>query len=245
MTNKDDNIYSKVLSNVNAFKFDQRVANVFTDMISRSVPGYAQILDLLPTLTRQFQFPKHVYYDLGCSLGAGMVAMAEGLRDIDCDIVGVDNSTAMLAKASPVLTQHFSNITPRYHLYDDDLNNIELKPSGMVLMNFTLQFIPLNMRQALIEKIFASLAEGGAFILSEKINFSDDTTNSVLTDIHHQFKADQGYSQLEISQKRDAIENVLIPEPLESHINRLKEAGFSVVTPWIQNLQFISILAIK
>ena len=245
MTNNNDHIYSEKLSTVDTFEFDQRVVNVFNDMISRSVPGYSQILNLLPTLTRCFQFPNHNYYDLGCSLGAGMIAMAEGLKNIECDIVGVDNSTAMLEEASPILQQQLNGFTPKYHLLNEDLTTIKLKPAGMVLMNFTLQFIAIEKRKSLIDKIFTSLVEGGAFILSEKINFKDPATNSVLIDIHHQFKADQGYSQLEISQKRDAIENILIPEPLQSHIERLKKAGFSVVTPWIQNLQFISILAIK
>jgi len=245
MMNNNDHIYNEKLSTINTFKFDQRVVNVFNDMISRSVPGYTQIINLLPSLTRCFQFPNLHYYDLGCSLGAGMIAMAKGLKEVECDIVGIDNSTAMLEKASPILNQQLHGFTPNHQLLSEDLNKTNLEPAGMVLMNFTLQFIAIQNRKSLIDKIYTSLVEGGAFILSEKISFADDTTNSVLIDIHHQFKADQGYSQLEISQKRDALENVLIPEPLESHMDRLKEAGFSVVTPWIQNLQFISILAIK
>jgi len=245
MTVIEDNIYQQPLNTMIKFEFDHRVANVFTDMISRSVPGYEQILGLLPTISKCFQFPNHHYYDLGCSLGAGMVAMAEGLKEVECDIVGIDNSEAMIEKASPLLKKQLSGIKPKYHLQHDDLNNIALLPAGMVLMNFTLQFIELEKRGALINKIFDCLTKGGVFILSEKICFSDPITNTTLIDIHHQFKADQGYSQLEISQKRDAIENVLIPEPLELHVKRLKKAGFTIVTPWIQNLQFISILAIK
>ena len=115
----------------------------------------------------------------------------------------------------------------------------------MVLLNFTLQFIPVEQRDQVIKNTADGLNQGGALILSEKICFADQATNSKMIDIHHRYKADQGYSQLEISQKRDAIENVLIPETLDTHLNRLKYAGFTIVSPWLQNLQFVSILAIK
>jgi tRNA (cmo5U34)-methyltransferase len=132
-----------------------------------------------------------------------------------------------------------------YSLLEQDLLDTKIESAAMVLMNFTLQFVPLIKRDCLIEKIYAGLLDGGSLVLSEKIRFDDDKTNNALIDIHHQYKSDQGYSQMEISQKRDAIVNVLIPETLEAHVKRLKSAGFNVVTPWVQNLQFISILAIK
>jgi tRNA (cmo5U34)-methyltransferase len=246
-TNKDQIYRSAQPANrakPGSFVFDQRVASVFADMISRSVPGYQQILEMLPTLTRQFKVADSNYYDLGCSLGAGMLAMSEGLDQMSGHIIGIDNSLAMIEQAKQNLTELDSK-TSRYSLLEKDLLETEIESAAMVLMNFTLQFIPLAQRNALIEKIYAGLLSGGSLVLSEKIKFDNDKTNNALIDIHHQYKADQGYSQMEISQKRDAIENVLIAETLETHTKRLKNAGFSVVTPWVQNLQFISILAIK
>lgn len=227
-----------------SFVFDERVAAVFNDMISRSVPGYQQILEMLPTLTRQFANQNSNYYDLGCSLGAGMLAMAEGLGSSKGKLVGIDNSSAMINKA----TSNLSLIKSKgfeFSLIEQDLMDTQINSAAMVLMNFTLQFIALNRRDELIKNIYCGLLDGGSLVLSEKIKFDDHKTNSALIDIHHQYKSDQGYSQMEIAQKRDAIENVLIPETLETHVYRLKKAGFSVVTPWVQNLQFISILAIK
>ena len=259
MISKYDNIYQTEHSEIRSFTFDARVADVFGDMISRSVPGYTQILSLLPTLTKQFAFKDHAYYDLGCSLGASMIAMAQGLHDTDYRIIGIDNSEAMLSRAKPLLeryqkqnhsetnnTDESHNVQfQKFQLECQDLTQFPLEPAAMVVMNFTLQFIALEQRDELIDKIYAALASGGALVISEKVSFSDPAVAQTLTELHHQFKADQGYSQLEISQKRDAIENVLIPESLDTHITRLKRSGFSVVTPWIQNLQFISILAIK
>ena len=234
-----------------SFVFDARVASVFEDMISRSVPGYQQILEMLPTLVRQCQKKQQQnsisnYYDLGCSLGAGMLAMAQGIeaKTANTKLIGIDNSEAMISQAN----DNLSTLTSQkldYQLCKQDLLSTELQSGIMVLMNFTLQFIALEHRDKLVKSIHQGMLSGGYFILSEKIKFDSKATNQALIDIHHQFKADQGYSELEISQKRDAIENVLIPETLDSHISRLQRAGFRVVTPWVQNLQFISILAIK
>ncbi len=240
--NETDRIYANTKAARGSFKFDKRVASVFEDMISRSVPGYRQILELLPTLTRRFEFANQNYYDLGCSLGAGLLAINQGLGKTPATLIGVDNSSAMITQAKHNLaTISEQNLT----LLEEDLLKVKIERAAMVLMNFTLQFIPLSERASLIGKIFSGMHAGGALILSEKITFDNEQTNSALTAIHHQFKADQGYSDLEIAQKRDAIENVLIPETLDAHTQRLKKAGFSVVTPWVQNLQFVSILAIK
>ena len=252
MSDKIDNIYRQTsqqegspLSPTGSFRFDARVADVFNDMISRSVPGYSQILNMLPTLTKQLKQPSSNYYDLGCSLGAGMLAMAQGFETeelTDTNIIGIDNSTAMLNQARNKLSA-FKDVP--FKLKEQDIQSSDIDNAAIVLMNFTLQFIPLNDRMSMINKIFHGLHDGGALILSEKIKFKESSTHDLLTDIHHQYKADQGYSQLEIAQKRDAIENVLIPETLDAHTQRLKGAGFRIITPWVQNLQFISILAIK
>lgn len=256
MTNKIDQIYKTSSAKPGGFIFDAHVVDVFADMISRSVPGYQQILEMLPTLTRQFRSENANYYDLGCSLGAGMLAMHEGLGQQQGALIGVDNSAAMIEQArvnlsplsqketaKPRVSGQENALTVR--LLEQNLLEANIENAAMVLMNFTLQFIPINKRDDIILAVYNGLNAGGAFVLSEKIKFDNRLTNQFLTDIHHQYKADQGYSQLEIAQKRDAIENVLIPETLSAHTNRLEKAGFRAITPWVQNLQFISILAIK
>lgn len=247
MTNKIDQIYQTMPAKLGSFSFDARVANVFNDMISRSVPGYQQILEMLPTLARQFRSNNANYYDLGCSLGAGLLAMSEGLKNLNSTLIGVDNSSAMIDQAqanlSPLSDILGGDLTIEF--LKQDLLNTRITNAAIVLMNFTLQFIPIEKRDGILKAIYSGLNNGGALILSEKIKFDDSRTNQVLIDIHHQYKSDQGYSELEIAQKRDAIINVLIPETLDTHVSRLEKVGFSVITPWVQNLQFISILAIK
>ncbi|MCH2191392.1 MAG: carboxy-S-adenosyl-L-methionine synthase CmoA [Gammaproteobacteria bacterium] len=248
MSQQKDKLYAKTRDQVGRFKFDDKVASVFSDMISRSVPSYQPILSMLPTITREFRQNGANYYDLGCSLGAGLHAMSEGLKDtiglddISGNLIGIDTSRAMIERAKDYRCPYsnLSVIFTEANILDSAVNN-----AAMVLLNFTLQFLPLESRENLLGKVYDGLNPGGALILSEKICYEDAATDSKMIDIHHRYKADQGYSQLEISQKRDAIENVLIPETLETHINRLSQVGFSIVTPWHQNLQFISILAIK
>lgn len=250
MVKNRDQMYLNKLGNVDKFIFDDKVASVFEDMISRSVPGYDQILQLVPTLVKRFKHLDGNCYDLGCSLGAGMAAIAQGYEDSNSietgstNIIGIDTSSDMLSEAKNLLSKtNFQNT--KFELRCENITNNAIERAALVLMNFTLQFIPLDQRDKLIQSIFKNLVAGGALVLSEKIKFADSATDQTLIDLHHQFKADQGYSDLEISQKREAIDDVLIPETLESHINRLQEAGFKITTPWIQNLQFISILAIK
>lgn len=248
MKHPKDTIFAEVKENLTPFRFDDSVASVFNDMISRSVPSYQPILSMLPTITRQFRKNEVNYYDLGCSLGAGLHAMAEGLKHTDnlenvkADLIGVDTSKAMLERARSYECP-YDNVSISF--IEQDIMQTPIENAAMVLMNFTLQFIPVEQRDRMIQSIANGLNPDGVLILSEKVCYSDKATNDTMIDIHHRYKADQGYSQLEISQKRDAIENVLIPETLETHLNRLKRAGFSVITPWLQNLQFISILAIK
>ncbi len=165
--------------------------------------------------------------------------MSQGLDGCEAKLIGVDNSAAMIEQANTNLAGSNAELIER------DVMDTKLTNAGMVLMNFTLQFIPVELRDELLRRIYIGLVDGGVLVLSEKIRFDDEATNQTLTNIHHQYKADQGYSEMEIAKKRDAIVNVLIPETLDSHLTRLHQAGFKVATPWVQNLQFISILAIK
>lgn len=243
-TRKKDKIYSSPLAEVADFEFDSQVADVFADMINRSVPGYGNIINLLGSITKNFAQENSYYYDLGCSLGACTLAMRQQLDNIkNCQLIGVDTSEAMIERAKNYLTQD-KNKTP-YKLICDDINNIEITNAAMVIMNFTLQFIDNTQRTTLLEKVYNGLHNNGAFILSEKITFDDHGIQKLQTDLHHEFKRQQGYSQLEISQKRNAIEQVLIPDSMHDHTDRLKTAGFELVFPWFQNFNFVSILAVK
>ena len=149
----------------------------------------------------------------------------------------------MLEKCQIILDSDSS--TTETQLVNGDICDIEITNASLVVMNFTLQFVPLEKRPALLEKIYQGLNPGGCLIISEKLSFEPESLNTLLSDLHHGFKRAQGYSDLEISQKRDSIENVLVPETLDTHIQRLRACGFQSASPWFQCFNFCSLVAIK
>ena len=229
---------------VPSFVFDKAVVDVFPDMIRRSVPGYETILAHCGELASRYVQSGSHCYDLGCSLGASTLAMRSRIEDHhNTKIIAVDNSAAMLNKCATMLASVPSTISTE--LLNQDICDTKIENASMVVMNFTLQFIPMAQRVPLLEKIYAGLNPGGCLVISEKLHFEPPSLNTLLSDLHHQFKRGQGYSDLEISQKRDSIENVLIPETLDAHIQRLRACGFQSASPWFQCFNFCSLVAIK
>ncbi len=242
-TSKRDQLFAKPIASTADFVFDQAVADVFQDMVERSIPGYQTIINHTGELADRFVQPNTNCYDLGCSLGASTIAIRDRIESRDAAIYAVDNSEAMLEKCASTLALKQSNTST--HLINADICDIEIKNASLVVMNFTLQFVPIEQRSHLMRKIFQGLNKGGCLVVSEKLHFEPESLNNLLSELHHQFKRDQGYSDLEISQKRDSIENVLLPETLETHIQRLKTSGFDSVSPWFQCFNFGSLIAIK
>jgi len=238
-----DNIFASPLSEIVDFVFDEKVVDVFPDMINRSVPGYSTIINLIGIIAQQYTKPNTRLYDLGCSLGAASLSMRHRLKENGCQIISVDNAEAMIERLDKIL-QRDNSKTPVQALCAD-INEIEISNASVVVMNFTLQFIPLDERKIIMDKIYNGLNDGGCLILSEKLAFPDIDENATQVELHHAFKKSNGYSDLEIAQKRSALENVLIPETKETHSQRLKETGFSQVFPIFQCFNFASFIAIK
>ena len=238
-----DSIYTSPVGEIEPFKFDETVATVFPDMIVRSVPGYNTIISAIGLLAGKFAQPDSVCYDLGCSLGAATLSMRNHIASKHCRIIAVDNSQAMLQHCKKLNAQDHSQVD--VELQCSDIRNISVENASVVVINFTLQFIPINDRQMLLNKIYQGLLPGGILILSEKIMFSDSKQQALQTEMHHIFKKANGYSDLEISQKRTALEDVLIPETFKQHQQRLLNAGFNNAEVWFQYFNFASMLALK
>ncbi|WP_299077024.1 carboxy-S-adenosyl-L-methionine synthase CmoA [uncultured Paraglaciecola sp.] len=242
MQDVKDTIYSKP-QQVAEFRFDQSVAEVFPDMIQRSVPGYSTIVDTIGQICGRYAQPNTHIYDLGCSLGAASLAASKYIDKDDCHIIAIDNSAAM-AQRCELHVQAYKAATP-IKVICDDIQNINIENASCVVMNFTLQFIPPAQRIEIIKKIHAGLNSGGVLLLSEKLSHDTEQGNELLIDLHHEFKRRNGYSELEISQKRSALEDVMRTETFEQHKNRLLQVGFSDVVRWFTCFNFASIVAIK
>lgn len=239
----NDRIYAAPRLTIAGFTFDQQVVSVFPDMIKRSVPGYETIIAMTGSLAGRYVRPATRCYDLGCSLGASLLAMAVATADRPRQLVGVDNSEAMTSRCREILARQ--NQQHDSELLCADILDIPIVNASMVVLNFTLQFVPPQHREELLAKIWAGVNPGGILVLSEKVAFDDAHHNELMIELHHNFKKANGYSDLEISQKRTALENVLLPETLQVHRERLKKVGFSSVDVWFQCFNFASMVAIK
>ncbi len=220
------------------------MVDVFPDMIARSVPGYASMLAMIEQLTERYATPGSHLYDLGCSLGAA-TRLIQAIAPPDCVVHAVDNSPAMVERLSDLLEESKSHQSCRVEIHLADICDIAIERASLIVLNFTLQFIPLSQRASLLENIFNGLDPGGALLLSEKICFENVHQQNLLTQLHQDFKRAHGYSDLEIAQKRTALENRLIPESMDEHCQRLAKVGFAQVVPWFQCFNFASILAVK
>ncbi|MDX8402866.1 MAG: carboxy-S-adenosyl-L-methionine synthase CmoA [Mariprofundaceae bacterium] len=240
---KRDRLFSAPKESMDAFRFDETVTEVFHDMIQRSVPGYSTILPFIGLIAAEYAQKNSTIYDLGCSLGAATLSIRHQVETSGCNIMAVDNSKAMVSRCEENLAKDNGAMPVSVHC--EDVQETEISNASVVVLNLVMQFIDIEERLLLLKEICNGLNPGGVLILSEKLRFDDSDEDQLQTNFHHAFKRAQGYSDLEISQKRSALENVLIPESLEKHLDRLKEAGFSQAFSWFQCFNFSSIIAIK
>ncbi|UJF20760.1 carboxy-S-adenosyl-L-methionine synthase CmoA [Shewanella sp. OMA3-2] len=238
-----DNIYASATNKVADFVFDQKVAGVFNDMIRRSVPGYGQIINTIGDFASTYVTKKSNVYDLGCSLGAATLSIRRQIDQRQCKIIAVDNSQSMVERCSENLSAYVSDTDVQ--LVCGDIRDIEFENASMVVLNFTLQFLPVSDRDTLINKIYQGMLPGGILVISEKLRFEDETIQVLLDKHHLDFKRANGYSELEISQKRSALENVMRPDTLNHHQHRFEKCGFQHFNVWFQCFNFASMVAIK
>lgn len=245
MSHPRDTLFDTPLATVPDFTFNEDVVRVFPDMIKRSVPGYPTIVENTAVLAAQLAQPNSILYDLGCSLGAVTQALRRHVRDEGCSVIAVDNSSAMVARCREYLQAQdamHQELLP-VDVIEADIVSFPFAPCSLVTLNFTLQFIAPAQRLHLLNRIRDALLPEGALILSEKIRFQDPQEHELLNELHLAFKRANGYSELEIAQKRRAIEQVMLPDTLEEHRQRLQAAGFSRITLWFQCINFISLIA--
>ncbi|WP_392565209.1 carboxy-S-adenosyl-L-methionine synthase CmoA [Utexia brackfieldae] len=243
MSNHKDRLFSVPIEKLGDWTFDEKVAEVFPDMIQRSVPGYSNIISMIGMLAQRFAGPNTLLYDLGCSLGAATLSMRRHIHQPGCQIIAIDNSPAMVERCQRHISA-FKAQTP-VDVVCADIMDIEISNASMIVLNFTLQFLTPTNRQTLLNKIYTGLNPGGILVLSEKFTFPDSKIDTLLFDMHHDFKRANGYSELEISQKRSMLENVMITDTIQTHHQRLQTAGFKHIDNWFQCFNFGSIIAIK
>ena len=236
---KTDNIYKNGDFNHLPFSFNEEVTKVFEDMINRSIPGYISSLKITKEITTKLFQENSNFYDLGCSLGAVSNEVSDIVRTRSGNILAIDNSEAMINSCkNRIKDSHISFIL-------EDITKIEIENASVVSLNFVLQFLEPSVRLNLLKGVFKGLKKGGVLLLSEKISFDSKKEEDSVSKIHHSFKLSNGYSELEVSRKRDALEGVLVSQSQTDNEELLYESGFSEVKKAMKNLNFVTFMAIK
>ena len=225
------------------FEFNERVAEVFDDMLDRSIPFYKQVIAMTGEILGRSLVPHDTVYDLGCSTGTMLLHLGRMLQRADVRFVGVDNSRAMLDKAMRKAQMY--SLADAIDFIEQDITGASFTEAGAVILNYTLQFINPSVRQTFLKNIYDGLRRGGILILSEKIVSSDKEFNGQFLESYHRYKKNRGYSELQIANKREALENVLIPFTLRENMDLLRRAGFRRTETFFQWFNFVSIMACK
>lgn len=240
---KKDSIFKVGNFNDLTFTFNEEVTEVFEDMIDRSVPGYTSSLRLIENLSRKYFIEGTHCYDLGCSLGASSMSLMKAMGKREGKVFAIDNSPAMIAACEQKCADLIK--TGKVKFIKQDVNEAQIDKASVVVINFVLQFLNSKDRDGLLKKVFLGMKQGALLILSEKIHFDNKFRNQTIDNLHHQFKSNNGYSKMEISRKRDALEGVLVTDLETLHLKRLESIGFKKVRKVMTNLNFMTLVAEK
>jgi len=238
-----DTIFKEPLAKSTDFKFDNAVVKVFDDMVVRSVPFYLEIQRMVTEITKDYALPSTSLYDLGCSTGTTFISLNTAI-DSSIQFVGVDESNEMLNNCRENLLK--AGLTRQFSLLQADLNKeVEIKNASVVILCLTLQFVrPLN-RLKLLQSVYNQLNPGGCLLLVEKVLGESNEFNRQFIKYYYDLKRRNSYADLEIAQKREALENVLIPYKLSENIQLLTEAGFDSIEPFFKWYNFTGLVALK
>jgi len=235
-----DTIFAAPQEKAKDFAFDGNTAEVFDDMLHRSVPMYGQIQSMVVALAAAFVRDNGVVFDLGCSTGTTLIALASALKGRNARLIGIDSSQPMLDRAAEKAQGLPIEWLPLH--IDEQIN---LAPCDVAILTLTLQFIRPLQRQTLLRRICESITPGGCLILVEKVLTDDPAFARLFIDLYHDYKAAHGYSQLEIAQKREALENVLVPYRAAENIEMLRRSGFTEVETFFRWFNFAGFVAKK
>lgn len=238
--------------NTGRFTFNETVAAVFDDMVARSIPSYAQTQRVTAEIAGEFLSAGGALYDLGCSTGNSILSVAAHLErrrhvlsedNTDIRLYGIDASPSMITRAHAKISA-LTNF-PAITLIESDVLTYQFSNARVALCHYTLQFIAPSLRQDFLKMVFRSLTSGGALILAEKVEHHIALVEDLLVKQYVDFKRSQGYSQSEITRKRAALEDVLIPLTLDENISLLRNAGFAAVDVVLKDLNFVTLVALK
>ena len=243
---KQDNVFLTDTLRSGDFEFNEEVAEIFDDMLLRSVPFYREQQHMIKEIVKKFWISETMIYDLGCSTATTLVNICREL-DKSARLIGYDNSFPMLEQARLKISDSgFSDrIEVRHADFNAPLSGLLLENAGIVMMCWTLQFVRPLQRDNLIKWIYQRLVDGGVLIVTEKVLTNNSHMNRFFIDFYYEFKRRNGYSDHEILRKREALENVLIPYRIDENLEMFRRYGFDIVETFFQWYNFAGFLCVK
>lgn len=242
-TSENDKVFDKPLKTVPDFKFGENVVKVFDDMVSRSVPFYQEIQRMIGEQIVDFATPGSNVYDLGCSTGTTLLGIDQMIAP-DVNFIGIDNSQDMVDRCKKNFFE--AGVKRKYEIRNGDLNQgVKLENASVVILCLTLQFVRPLYREELVKTICAQLNDNGCLILIEKVLGEDSLFNRLFIKYYYDMKKRHHYSDMEISQKREALENVLIPYRLSENLTILNRCGFTSTEVFFKWYNFTGIISKK
>ncbi|MBN2508620.1 MAG: carboxy-S-adenosyl-L-methionine synthase CmoA [Spirochaetales bacterium] len=250
MEDRKDRVFSETLGQIKPFEFNESVAHVFDDMAGRSIPFYSQVEQMTASLAATFWQEDTAVYDLGCSTATCSLLVYEevqkqyGIVPGGFEIHAIDSSAPMCTEANEKLRSRGID-SGTIHVRHGDILDIDIKNASVVIMNYTLQFIPPLKREGLIRRIVSGLCENGVLLVSDKTFQTHTDISRIFIDKYYDYKRARGYSELEISQKREALENVLVPYHVKEEETLFLKCGFSSVDIYFSWYNFTSFICVK
>ncbi len=224
------------------FAFNEDVAQVFDDMVKRSIPFYEEVAKIIVDLVQIFCTSDTRIYDVGCSTASTLLLVSQN-TSYPLELIGIDKSEAMILRARQKMSD--AKKEDSIQLLCTSALDQNYENAGLIICNYTLQFLTIRERKELLKKFYTGLKPGALLFLSEKIRYADPEMQEAITAIYEAYKRTNGYSQTEIERKKESLENVLVPITLEEQIAWLKDCGFKHVEVAFKWHCFVSLIAIK
>ncbi|MBB6480775.1 carboxy-S-adenosyl-L-methionine synthase CmoA [Spirochaeta isovalerica] len=244
---KQDKVFAEQITNIRPFEFNENVAHVFDDMAERSIPFYKEVQKMVTTLALTYFQEGSVIYDLGSSTATTISLISQGMKDHDIEdysMIGIDSSAAMCHEAEVKLDSVKADKS-KITIKEGDLFDLPIENASVVIMNYTLQFIDPLKREKLIRRIYKGLRHNGILLVSDKMLQSNTDSSRIFIENYYDMKRSNGYSDLEISQKREALENVLIPYSVKEEVALFRNCGFEAIDMFFTWYNFSSFICTK
>jgi tRNA (cmo5U34)-methyltransferase len=218
----------------------------FDKHIEDSIRGYGNLHDDVVNISRYFVEDNTNVVDIGASTGKTIEAMIRQNISFapDAFYCGVENATGFQKELSERSKRVNEEFVTNFDYSNMDIRDFRFDNCSYVTSLFTLQFMPMKDRLAVVRDIYNGLNPGGAFVFAEKTVAENARIQEMMTFTYYDYKR-KSFTEKDIMDKEITLRNMLKPNTFGELKGMLFEAGFETVQPFWQNFLFVGAIAIK